>query len=77
MEEQEKIRPLGRFKLHKGHKVFKCNVGEKELSVMVIDPHKGGNVMVDKECVYFSALNVKSAKRKIRRVFKIEVEFKK
>ena len=76
MEEQEKIKPVGRFKVHKGHQVFKCNVGKRELSFMNFDPEKGSNILVDRECVYFSALNIKNAKRKIKKVFNVEVEFK-
>lgn len=76
MEEQDKIRRVGRFKLHKGHDVYKCNLIKKELSLVKIDPEKGGNILVDRESIYFPALNLKNARRKIRNKFKIEVEFK-
>lgn len=77
MEEQQgKIKPVGRFKLHKGHQVYKCNLVQKELSIVTIDPEKGGNILVDREAIYFSALNLKNARRKIRNKFKVEVEFK-
>lgn len=75
-EEQEKIKRVGRFRLHKGHKVWKCNLIKKELSIVTLDPEKGANILVDRESIYFSALNLKNARRKIRDKFKIEVEFK-
>lgn len=74
--EQEQIKNVGRFRLHSGHKIFKCNLIRKELSIVTLDSGKGANVLVDRESIYFSALNIKNARRKIRNKFKIEVEFK-
>ena len=75
--EQDKISRVGRFRLHNNHLVFKCNTSTKELKEFTfVDASKGANIMVEKDCVYFSALNVKNAKRKIKKVFGIEVEFK-
>lgn len=76
MEEQDKIKLIGKIKFHKNHKLYKLHMKTGELKVMELDPTMGGNILREPEYIYYTALNLKNAIRKADNWLGIKIIFK-
>ena len=76
-EIEKQLKKVGKIIPHRGHTLFKYNRVTEEMSEAIFedtvveynpDPRKmkaNRRVMVEKDCVYVSALNKKNARRKL------------
>ncbi|HET8839732.1 MAG TPA: hypothetical protein VFM82_12150 [Flavobacteriaceae bacterium] len=72
---QEKQKHIARIKPHKGHTLFEVNLANGEIRKAKFEPLTAGwtrekqskKVMVQKDCIYVPALNVKNVIKKLLR----------
>lgn len=88
-EHEQKQKLVGNLKPHRGHTIYKYNVTSGELTKAVFEEQpadfvkakKGSpqrkKIIVEKGCVYLSALNVKNAMRKVARYYGVDLKVNK
>ena len=81
-EAKKESKLIGQLRPHKGHTIYEFNYVSKALSEALFtktdieyNPNpkkqkKRKTIITNKDCIYFSALNLKSAERKIRKNFR-------
>lgn len=82
--EVEKLQKVGQLKPHKGHTVYQYNTQTgaitqavfEDLIIGVMGAKQNKRILVQKECIYVSALNLKNAAKKVAKYHGINLQIK-
>lgn len=83
MEEESKIKKVGQLKPQRGHTVFQYNTKTGAITKAVFEeylPYSMGKqnkrIIVEEECIYVSALNLKNAANKVAKYHGVNLKIK-
>jgi hypothetical protein len=82
VDQQKEHQYLGTMKQHRGHTLFSINKKTKEIKkaefekqdFVVGQPKPNRKVIVDQDCLYINALNMKNLIKKLRKEFPSDIE---
>lgn len=80
-KKEPKQKFVGQLKPHKGHKVFKFNTKTGELVPAKVEKQEGEltnrkKIIVEDECIYVAALNLKNAVKRLAKYHGINLKIK-